>query len=96
MHTYVFPFAGDPGVTCTFCSLARPGDGGALASIAQVLSDPSTAFQSAVNISVLNSDSTGDRTLVKQTQSTQLIEKKAANGNSIYGIHVCSILTILF
>lgn len=70
VHTYIFPVASHPTVMCAFCSLTRPDDGRTLVSITKILSDPSGALQSAVNISVLNADPTGYRALAKQTQNT--------------------------
>lgn len=70
VHTYIFPIASHPTVMCAFCRLTRPDDGRTLVSITKILSDTSGALQSAVNISVLNADSTGYRALAKETQNT--------------------------
>lgn len=68
VHTYILPIASHPAVMCAFCRLTWPDDSRTLVSVTKIFSDPSGALQSAVNISVLNADSTGYRALEKQTR----------------------------
>lgn len=69
--TYFLPVASHPRVMGALGSLARPSFGGTLANVAHVVSDPSGAFKSAVDLSVLNPDAAGRRALEKHTESTQ-------------------------
>lgn len=66
--THFLPVSGLPGVRAALCPLARPGLGGTLANVTRVVSDPSGAFQSAVDLSVLNPNAAGRRALHKHTQ----------------------------
>lgn len=69
--TYFLPVASHPSVRGALCSLARPSLGGALANVAHIVSDPSGAFKSAVDFSVLNPNTAGRRALDKHTENTQ-------------------------
>ena len=87
--TYFFPSTGDPGVTCAFCGLARLGNSRALVSVTEILPDPTGAFEPAVNVSDLNSDSTGDRALVKKTHIDM-------RGRQLHGKSVCDMFVLVF
>lgn len=69
--TYFLPVASHPSEMGALCSLAGPSLGGTLANVAHVVSDPSGAFKSAVDLSVLNPNTAGRRALDKHTESTQ-------------------------
>lgn len=69
--TYFLPVASHPCVMGALCSLARPSLGGTLANVAHIVSDPSGAFKSAVDLSVLNPNAAGCRALDKHTENTQ-------------------------
>jgi len=62
-----------------FFRLARLDEGETLASVAQIRPDLTGAFESAVNVSLLHSDPTGDRTLMKR--NTHQNEKRAVNAS---------------
>lgn len=67
--TYLLPVASYPSVAGAPRTLARPSLGGTLAGVARVVSDPSGAFKSAVDVPVLNRDTAGRRALDKHTDS---------------------------
>lgn len=69
--TYFLPVASHPSVMGALCSLARPSLGGTLVNVARVVSEPSRAFKSAVDLSVLNADTAGCRALEKHMENTQ-------------------------
>ncbi|TNN62704.1 hypothetical protein EYF80_027046 [Liparis tanakae] len=52
-----------------FFRLARPDEGEALASVTQILPDPTGAFESAVNVSLLHSDPTGSNLSTFETMA---------------------------
>lgn len=71
LGTYCLPVASYPSVMGALCSLTGPALCRTLANVAHIVSDPSGAFKSAVNLSVLNPDTTGCRALDKHTKATQ-------------------------
>lgn len=86
--TYFLPVASHPSVMRALCPLARPSLGGTLANVAHVVPDPSGAFKSAVNLSVLSPDTAGRRALDKHTENTRVINtadsKDPGAPNNVY------------
>lgn len=80
--TYFLPVASLPSVKAALCSPARPSLSGAPASVAHVVSDPSRAFKSAVDVSVLNPDPTGRGALGKHREKGREINKGVFLGNA--------------
>lgn len=75
-QTHLPPFSGDPGVLSAFCSLAESDHSRTRASVAQILTDLSGAFQPAVDVSVLNTYATCEGALIKQRHGEHVCLRK--------------------